>query len=141
MKSVQLSAKTYLLRVKRVCKCMEGNCMRFICPLGGTRSRTHRRLAIRCVCLCLRLCACVCVCVCVCVCICACEVKVKVLFIVGGQTGKDCFLTWADGVKVADPRDRTRTLALRKRSTNHCTTGPHSGERKRARAHHHAQVR
>ena len=42
-----------------------------------------------------------------------------------GQTGKDCLLTWADGVKVPDRRDRTRNLSLRKRRTNHCTTGPH----------------
>ena len=48
-----------------------------------------------------------------------------ILFNVGGQTGKDCLLTWADGVKVADRRDRTRNLSLRKRCTNHCTTGPH----------------
>ena len=47
-------------------------------------------------------------------------------FNVGGQTGKDCLLTWADGVKVADRRDRTRNLSLRKRCTNHCTTGPHT---------------
>ena len=46
-----------------------------------------------------------------------------ILFNVGGQTGKDCLLTWADGVKVADRRDRTRNLLLRKRCTNHCTTG------------------
>ena len=47
----------------------------------------------------------------------------------GGQTGKDqCRLTWADGVKVADRRDRTRNLSLRKRCTNHCTTGPHTSE-------------
>ena len=33
-------------------------------------------------------------------------VKVKgILFNVGGQTGKDCLFTWADGVKVADRRD------------------------------------
>ena len=38
-----------------------------------------------------------------------------ILFNVGGQTGKDCLLTWADGVKVADRRDRTRNLSLRKR--------------------------
>ena len=44
-------------------------------------------------------------------------------FNVGGQTGKDCLLTWADGVKVADRRDRTRNLSFRKRCTNHCTTG------------------
>ena len=48
-----------------------------------------------------------------------------ILFNVGGQTGKDCLLTWADGVKVADRRDRTSNLSLRKRCTNHCTTGPH----------------
>ena len=47
-----------------------------------------------------------------------------VLFNVGGQTGKDCLLTWADGVKVTDRRDRTRSLSLRKRCTNHCTMGP-----------------
>ena len=47
-----------------------------------------------------------------------------ILFNVDGQTGKDCLLTWADGVKVADRRDRTRNLSLRKRCTNHCTTGP-----------------
>ena len=45
--------------------------------------------------------------------------KGKILFNVGGQTGKDCLLTWADGVKVADRRDRTRNLSLRKRCTNH----------------------
>ena len=28
-----------------------------------------------------------------------------ILFNVGGQTGKDCLFTWADGVKVADRRD------------------------------------
>ena len=51
------------------------------------------------------------------------------LFNVGGQTGKDCLLTWADGVKVTDRRDRTRNLSLRKRCTNHCTMGPpaHTG--------------
>ena len=49
-----------------------------------------------------------------------------ILFNVGGQTGKDCLLTWADGVKVADRRDRTRNLSLRKRCTNYCTTGPHT---------------
>ena len=39
---------------------------------------------------------------------------------VGGQTGKDCRLTWADGVKVADHRDRSKcNLLLRKRRTNH----------------------
>ena len=42
-------------------------------------------------------------------------VKVKgkgkgILFKVGDQTDKDCLLTWADGVKVADRRDRTRNL-------------------------------
>ena len=42
------------------------------------------------------------------------------------KTGKDCLLTRADGVKVADRRDRTRNLSLRKRCTNHCTTGPHT---------------
>ena len=42
-----------------------------------------------------------------------------ILFNVGGQTGKDCLLTWVDGVKVADRRDRTRNLSLRKRRTNH----------------------
>ena len=47
-----------------------------------------------------------------------------ILFNVGGQTGKDSLLTWADGVKVADRRDQTRNLSLRKRCTNH-TTGPH----------------
>ena len=56
------------------------------------------------------------------------KLKVKgkgkgILFNVGGQTGKDCILTWADGVKVADRRDRTRNLSLPKRCTNHCTTG------------------
>ena len=45
-----------------------------------------------------------------------------ILFNVGGQTGKDCLLTWADGVKVANRRDRTCNLSLRKRCTNHCTT-------------------
>ena len=45
-----------------------------------------------------------------------------ILFNVGGQTGKDCLLTWADGVKVADRRDQTRNLSLRKRCTDHCTT-------------------
>ena len=49
-----------------------------------------------------------------------------ILFNAGGQTGKDCLLTWADGVKVADRRDRTCNLSLRKRCTNHCTTGPHT---------------
>ena len=37
-----------------------------------------------------------------------CSIKVNlkvILFNVGGQTGKDCLLTWADGVKVADCRD------------------------------------
>ena len=38
-----------------------------------------------------------------------------ILFNVGGQTGKDCLLTWADGVKVTDRRDRTRNLSLHKR--------------------------
>ena len=38
-----------------------------------------------------------------------------ILFNVGGQTGKDCLLTLADGVKVADCRDRTSNLSLRKR--------------------------
>ena len=50
------------------------------------------------------------------------------VFNVGSQTGKDCLLTWADGVKVADCRDRTHKLLLRKRCTNHCTTGPHNIE-------------
>ena len=54
------------------------------------------------------------------------SVRERCLVKVGGQTGKDCLLTWADGVKVADRRDRTRNLSLRKRCTNHCTTGPHS---------------
>ena len=49
------------------------------------------------------------------------KVKVKVS-VVGGQTGKDCLLTWADGVKVTDRRDRTRNSRNRKRCTNHCTT-------------------
>ena len=53
-------------------------------------------------------------------------VKGKGIFNVGGQTGKDCLLTWAEGVKVADRRDRTRNLLLRKRCTNHCTTDPAS---------------
>ena len=35
---------------------------------------------------------------------------------VGGQTGKDCLLTWADGVKVADRRDRTRNLSLSRKA-------------------------
>ena len=48
-----------------------------------------------------------------------------ILFRIGGQTGKDCLITWADGVKVADRRDRTRDLSLRKRCTHHCTMGPH----------------
>ena len=44
----------------------------------------------------------------------------------GSQTGKDCLPTWADGVKVADRRDRTRNLSLRKRCTNHLHCGtPH----------------
>ena len=47
------------------------------------------------------------------------------LFNVGGQTGKDCLLTWADGVKVADRQDRTRNLSLRKRCTNHLHHRPH----------------
>ena len=51
-----------------------------------------------------------------------------ILFYFGGQTGKDCLLTWADAVKVADRRDRTRNLSLRKRCTNHCTTEPHTLE-------------
>ena len=42
-------------------------------------------------------------------------------FDVGGQTGKDCLITWADDVKVADRWDRTRNLSLRKRCTIHCT--------------------
>ena len=46
-----------------------------------------------------------------------------VLFNVGGHTGKDCLLTRSDDVKVADRQDRTRNLSLRKRCTNHCTTG------------------
>ena len=58
-------------------------------------------------------------------------IKVKgkgkgILLNVGGQTGKDCLLTWADGVKVADRRDWTRNLSLWKHCTNHCTTGPHT---------------
>ena len=40
------------------------------------------------------------------------------------KQAKTALLTWADGVKVADRRDRTRNLSLRKRCTNHCTTGP-----------------
>ena len=59
---------------------------------------------------------------------------VQFSFNVGGQTGKDCLLTWADGVKVADRRDRTRNLSLRKRCTNHCTTGPHTCESMQAPA-------
>ena len=43
-----------------------------------------------------------------------------------GQTAKDYLLTWADGVKVAARRDRTRNLSFQKRCTNHCTTGPHT---------------
>ena len=54
-----------------------------------------------------------------------------ILFNVGGQTGKDCLLTRADGVKVADRRDRTRNLSLRKRCTNHCTTGSGSDTRRK----------
>ena len=54
--------------------------------------------------------------------------KVKgFLFNAGGQTGKDCPFTWADGVKVADRSDWTRNRSLRKGCTNHCTTGPHTG--------------
>ena len=44
-----------------------------------------------------------------------------ILFNVGGQTGKDCLLTWADGVEVADRRDRTRNLSLRKPLTTYTT--------------------
>ena len=33
------------------------------------------------------------------------------MFNVGGQTGKDSLLTWADGVKIANRRDRTRNLS------------------------------
>ena len=54
-----------------------------------------------------------------------------ILLNVGGQTGKDCLFIWADGVKVADRRDRTRNFSLRKRCTNHCTTGPHTSTIKR----------
>ena len=60
------------------------------------------------------------------------KVKVKVSFFnVGVLTGKDCLLTWANGVKVADRRDRTRSLSLQKRCTNHCTTGPHTKQNHR----------
>ena len=62
------------------------------------------------------------------------KVKGKgILFNVGGQTGKDCLLTWADGVKVADRRDRTRNLLLRERCTDHWTTGPHTKKSIQAR--------
>ena len=40
------------------------------------------------------------------------KVKGKgILFNVGGQAGKDCLLTWAESVKVADHQDRARKLA------------------------------
>ena len=46
-----------------------------------------------------------------------------ILFYVGGQTGKDCLLTWADGVKVADRRDTTEPASFRSESAA-LTTAP-----------------
>ena len=68
-------------------------------------------------------------CVCVCLSVCLCPVKKGkgIVFNVGDQTGKDCLLTCADGVKVADRRDRTTTFGSESAARTTYTTGHHSG--------------
>ena len=51
-----------------------------------------------------------------------------ILFNVGGQTGKNRLLTWEDGGKVADRRDRAANVRSESAALATSTTGPHTGE-------------
>ena len=54
-----------------------------------------------------------------------------ILYSIGGQTGKDCLLTWASGVKSRwlSGIEPASNRSLQKCCTNHCTTWPHPSKK------------